>query len=173
MKRLLILGLLFFSSSLYGFELFGLFAHKKDISTFEAVSDAIRAADFNTVFANVNSETPQTDLFFLNELAHSCLGKPIPVSSHRKLISVGKVILALSLFYKLTDYFKSEIKSFKDFQEHYKSVHNIAIDLGSVAGFVSVYDLMNSAANEGFNKQAKYKKQLLIHLYLKTLIKRD
>jgi hypothetical protein len=172
MKRLLFLGLLLCTSHLYGLDLFTRLLPKGDIGTRELVTNAIKSADFNTVFANINSDTPQSDLITYSTLAQTHLGRPIPVSISRKALAAGKIALSISLLYKLTDYFKSEIQCNKDFLLRYKSLHNIMMDLGSIAGCISFYDLLNSAANETFNHQVKYKKQLLIHLHLKSLITR-
>jgi len=171
-KRTLLILLFLCYIPMYGINsIKDIFVLANTLSQDEQIRKAISDSDVSTVLNLVKSDTPAADLQIYYNLAQNNFGHPPRVGFHNRLVGAVKIAMGMALLYKTGDYFKNEWNATKpDLLTRYKSPHHLLMDIACLSGFISSYNSVNSGINN-ITPRSNYKKQLLIHLYLKSLIK--
>lgn len=140
----------------------------------DQIEKAIDNDDFKSVHELVTKEMDDETINYYIQYAQNASGRPKKSSLPSRIKGSCKIVLGLALLYKAADYFKNEYQSLKTPSEilsRYRSVHNVMMDLACLSGVISSYGTL-SAGFHHIEPRTNYKKQLLINLYLKNLLKK-
>lgn len=171
MKKLLFLFLCFFTIPTNANSYLKKIFDTDSRSDSEQIKSAIYNSDVNTVLTLVRTDVSREDLDLYVELAQNNFGRTPSAALKSKCFGFIKIALGMALLYKTVDYFKTEyVKSKDNILIRYKSMHNILMDLACLSGFISSSNFVNSGLDY-IHPRSNYKKQLLINLYLKSLLK--
>lgn len=172
MKKLLFLAVLSFNFCSHALpDIKKIFATSEAITVDEQVRQAIMDADVNTVLKLVDDTVSPHDLDSYIALASKKIGHCPKAKMTAKMIGALKIALGMAWFYKTVHHFKDEVKNATGgFFSRYKDMHTFIMDFASVSGFIFSGHFISSGAQD-IQPRYKYKSQLLIHLYLKSLVK--
>lgn len=172
MKKLLFILLCLSTTQIYSFKsLKNIFTSYESMNQNDEIKEAIANSDVNKVLSLVRSDVNFISLQDYIELANENFGRTPNPTFQGRFMGTIKIALGMALLYKTGDYFKTEYtKAKSDFISRYKSVHNILMDIACLSGFISSSNFL-TAGIESINPRSNYKKQLLINLYLKSLLK--
>jgi len=197
MKKIILSGLLFLSTSAFGFN-FGMdylkdFCKTEELSHFEQVIEAIKTANVKQVIKLVNAEnTNKEELAKYIEVANEHFGLAPEAKLKAKLIGVARLGLGVLAAYKAWDYYNDKCLRYKNpftdagiadqlYTRYFQNVtikgkpnnrlHNIALDIGAIGTIISAWGGITAALDK-IKPKADYNAHLLIRLYLNSLVEK-
>lgn len=173
MKRLLFFSILFFSFTAQALpDVKAYFVKSEIVSEDQQIKNAIEDADVNAVLRLVKNDVDQDLLTEYVYLASSKLGRVSPAKLHQKVGGALKMAVGMAFLYKTYDYFKLQVSADDkvSWKERYNNMHTVIMDFAGLSGFIFGTDFIGNGLKR-MQPRSEFKSKLLIHLYLKSLIK--
>lgn len=163
LKKILLLGLWFFTFSISGMEFISKL--KNPLTIEERIRNAINEGDYRTVVNLVTPETKPENILHYTAIAKGRIRKTKKRALSWYITTPLKVIASSSILYSMYDHFRTQFGcSKKTVYGHFSVPQNIIKDITTLSSSFLVCLLLKEFIFP------KHNEQLLIYLYLEHLI---